>query len=136
MRHDLLFEILASTTGPAQSAPQDLKARIVEALGVRQEDPMLAALAANPEITPAPSRLKSRIYSNLIKKQQESGALLSLSKTLSPCVFEHLVSIAPVGQTLKQYNCCSVCHARLVGERVENAWIFWGNCPYVRFQNR
>ena len=88
----------------------------------------------------APSRLKSRIYSELVRLQQTQGPLESLPATHESgrrlCVFEDLVRIAPVGEKAKQFNCCSVCHARLLGEKVENAPIYWGNCPYVAFQNR
>jgi len=88
----------------------------------------------------APSRLKSRIYSELIRRQQSRAPLEILPATHASgrglCVFENLVRISPVGEKAKQFNCCSVCHARVLGERVENAPIYWGNCPYVAFQNR
>ncbi len=88
----------------------------------------------------APSRLKSRIYSALVAEQAESGPLRSLPQTRAEgrglCVFELLVSIAPVGEAMKSRNPCRVCHARVLGERVEGAPIFWANCPYVRFQGR
>jgi hypothetical protein len=51
-------------------------------------------------------------------------------------VFEDLVQIAPVGESLKSRNPCRVCHARVLGENVEDAPIWWPHCPYVRFQNR
>jgi hypothetical protein len=99
-----------------------------------------AAAAAEPAGTTAPSRLKSRIFSALQLAQQESGPLLSLTQTHSAggqlCVFEELVRIAPAGEAVKQKNPCRVCHARVLGERVEHAPIFWPGCPYVGFQNR
>ncbi|MFN7994614.1 MAG: hypothetical protein U0Q18_13490 [Bryobacteraceae bacterium] len=93
-----------------------------------------------PEPRTASSRLKSRIFSALQLEQQESGPLLSLTETHAAggklCVFEDLVRIAPIGERLKQKNPCRVCHARLLGENVERAPIYWPDCPYVRFQDR
>jgi len=89
-------------------------------------------------LTYAPSRLKSRIYSALVRRQQETGPLLSLPATEAAgerlCVFEQLVQISPLPEEQKCFNLCSVCHARLLGERVENAPIFWPHCPYVAFK--
>ena len=86
----------------------------------------------------APSYLKASIYSALVRRQQESGPLLSLSQTQVAarglCVFEKLVLILPIGEQAKSFNCCSVCHARVLAETMENAPIYWGNCPYVGFQ--
>ena len=88
----------------------------------------------------APSRLKSRIYSALIRRQQASGPLsplpLSRDAGRALCVFEALTSALPVGERVWQMNLCSVCHARVLAERVEGAPIFWHHCPYVDFQNR
>ncbi|MEO7142497.1 MAG: hypothetical protein ABI165_03240 [Bryobacteraceae bacterium] len=88
----------------------------------------------------ASSRLKSRIYSRLVQEQAADGPLLSLSKTKAAgralCVFENLVQIAPVGETAGRANYCRVCHARVAGERIESAPIYWPHCPYVLFQNR
>jgi len=88
----------------------------------------------------AGSRLKSRLYSALIRKQQESGPLETVSETKAAgselCFFENLVRITPAGEQAERFNCCSVCHARLLGERVERAPIWWPHCPYVRFQER
>jgi len=89
---------------------------------------------------PAPARLKASIYSALIRRQAESGPLASLSGTKASgrglCVFEQLVEISPVSEAAKCFNCCSICHARILAERIENAPIYWTHCPYVRFQNR
>lgn len=107
----------------------------------RQIDELIA-LAASPEEGPAraPSTLKSRIYSRLVQDQAAHGPLLSLTDTKASgrhlCVFEELVRIAPVGEAAKRKNCCRVCHARVAGERIEHAPIYWPNCPYVRFQDR
>jgi hypothetical protein len=88
----------------------------------------------------APSRLRSRAYSALIRLQQESGPLEDVTSTKQQghglCVFEELVQITPLGQPVKQSFYCQVCHARVLGEQVEGAPIFWPHCPYVRFQNR
>jgi hypothetical protein len=101
----------------------------------------LAALAEpEEEAGPAPSRLKSRIFSRLNLEQASSGPLLSLPECRAAggqlCVFEELVRIAPVGERARQANICRVCHARLLGEHLEPAPIWWPGCPYVRFQNR
>lgn len=88
----------------------------------------------------APSRLKSRAYTALIRAQQAEGPLQDVTSTKQHghglCVFEELVQIAPVGQPVKQSFYCHVCHARLLGENVDDAPIYWPHCPYVRFQNR
>ena len=109
-----------------------------------QDDTFFAEIAA-PDHPPeadqrAPSRLKARIYSSLVKRQQASGPLLSLALTKTSrrglCVFENLVQILPVGEKAKTFNCCGVCHARALGEHLEHPPIFWGNCPYVAFRER
>ena len=88
----------------------------------------------------APSRLKSRIYSALVERQQSGGALMSLSEVKARgrklCVFEELVQIATVGEAAKQPNFCRVCHARILAENIENAPVYWPGCPYGQFQNR
>jgi hypothetical protein len=88
----------------------------------------------------ASSRLKSRIYSALVARQSQDGPLLSLCATKESgrdlCVFEELVRIAPLAESLKSRNFCLVCHARVLGERIENAPVFWPGCPYAQFQNR
>lgn len=88
----------------------------------------------------APSNLKSKIYSAVVQRQLHDGPLLSLSESKSSgrtlCVFEELVRIAPVGEPTKRLNFCRICHARVLGERLDNAPIYWSGCPYVQFQNR
>ncbi len=92
------------------------------------------------ERAPAPSTLKSRVFTALVRRQQQQGPLKTLSacrkagETL--CIFEQLVAIAPVGEPVKAKNPCEVCHARLLGEKVDDAPIWWAGCPYVQFQNR
>ena len=86
----------------------------------------------------APSSLKARLYSTLIRKQQESGPLASLQASVSAghsvCVFEKLVQIAPVGEKAKSHFFCEVCHARVLAEHFDNPPIFWAGCPYVKFK--
>ena len=88
----------------------------------------------------APSRLKSRAYSALIRAQQETGPLQTLTQSQAAghglCVFEKLVQTAPIGERVKAPFYCWTCHARILAEYMENAPIFWPNCPYVAFQKR
>lgn len=85
----------------------------------------------------APGRLKSRIYSALVSRQASTGPLLSLTETKAAgrqlCVFESAVCALPVGEQVKAMNPCRVCHARVLGERLESAPIFWPHCPYAEF---
>lgn len=86
----------------------------------------------------APSSLKARLYSRLIRKQQETGPLASLEQTVSVghdiCVFEKLVQIAPVNEKAKSPFFCEVCHARILAEHFDHAPIYWRGCPYVKFK--
>jgi hypothetical protein len=85
----------------------------------------------------APSILKARIYTRLLERQAESGPLMSLTDVHGNlCVFEKIVAHAPVPESLKRLNPCSVCHARALAEHFENAPIYWHGCPYTDFQNR
>ncbi len=84
----------------------------------------------------AGSRLKSRIFSELMLLAQDQGPLRILSQSRADggelCVFEHAVAMLP-SENLQSRNPCSVCHARVLGETVENAPIFWPGCPYSRY---
>lgn len=84
----------------------------------------------------ASSRLKSRIFSKLIDAQQEQAPLRILSESRGAgaalCVFEHAVALLP-SDDLQAKNPCAVCHARVLGEHVERAPIFWPGCPYARY---
>ncbi|MGH9430131.1 MAG: hypothetical protein ACRD3T_01160 [Terriglobia bacterium] len=86
----------------------------------------------------APSRLRARVYSALMLQESAQGRLRSMPATKAEggdlCVFEELVRITPVGEKLKSLNICRVCHARLLGEIMENPPIYWGGCPYVSFK--
>jgi hypothetical protein len=88
----------------------------------------------------APSRLKARTYSALVRVAHREAPLCTLDESKAfgrgLCVFEELVRIVPAGEQPQRLNWCHVCHARLLAEYFENAPIFWPNCPYVRFQNR
>src|SRR6266851_10218647 len=87
----------------------------------------------------APSSLKARLYSSLIRKKQESGQLANLDESVASghaiCVFEKLVQIAPVGKIAKSPFFCRACHARVLAEHLDNPPIFWPHCPYVAFKN-
>ena len=84
----------------------------------------------------ASSRLKSRIFSQLIELEQAEGPLRTLSASKASgetlCVFETMVAAVPSGG-LQSRNPCAVCHARILGEKVENAPIYWPGCPYTGF---
>lgn len=88
----------------------------------------------------APTRLKAKIYSALVKRLSDTGPILSLAAIKSAgqglCVFEYAIAVLPVGGEVKAMNPCRVCHARVLAERVEDAPIFWPNCPYSEFQGR
>ncbi|MGA7218970.1 MAG: hypothetical protein WBX38_11675 [Candidatus Sulfotelmatobacter sp.] len=105
------------------------------------DDEFLSRIAAQSEFAQtaqAPSRLKARIYSGLLRQQTETGPLLSLEQTKADgkglCVFEELVRIAPVGEAAKCLNFCRVCHARALAETFEQPPVYWPNCPYVSFK--
>ena len=51
------------------------------------------------------------------------------------CVFEGAVTWIE-SERLGSMNPCTVCHARVLGERLEHAPIFWPNCPYSDFHTR
>ena len=101
---------------------------------------MLSQVSETTTEARAPSRLKARVYSALIREQQMSGPLESLADTQAKgrnlCVFEKLVQIAPIGDSAKAPFFCWTCHARILAERLEGAPIYWSHCPYVRFQKR
>ena len=104
------------------------------------EDREFSGIFAEPEDANerAPSSLKARLYTALVREQQATGPLASLDATVSAgrgvCVFEKLVQIAPIGDEAKTPFFCGVCHARILGEHIENPPIFWSNCPYVAFK--
>lgn len=85
----------------------------------------------------APARLKSKIYSALLSRMTDAGSLLDLADTKSAggrlCVFENAIAVLPLGTEIHSMNPCRVCHARILGERMEKAPIFWPGCPYSEF---
>lgn len=87
----------------------------------------------------APARLKARLYSAVVNRLAETGPLLSLAATKACgsglCVFEEAVAMMR-NERLGSMNPCSVCHARILGERLEHAPIFWPHCPYSEFHKR
>ncbi len=93
---------------------------------------------AGDEERAASARLKSRLYSALVRQQQKTGPLMSLEGTHAAghalCVFEKLVQIAPLGEAAKSPFFCSVCHARVLAENMKQAPIYWPGCPYAEFQ--
>jgi hypothetical protein len=99
----------------------------------------LAAATAAPAEERAPARLKSRVYSALVATMTESGPLLDLRDTKQAgghlCVFENALAILPGATTLHSMNPCRICHARVLGEHMEHAPIFWPGCPYSEFHN-
>ena len=82
------------------------------------------------------SRLRSRIFSRLIEMEQEQGPLRTLSASREAgealCIFEAAVAALPSDE-LQSRNPCAVCHARLLGERVERAPVYWPGCAYAKF---
>jgi hypothetical protein len=85
----------------------------------------------------APARLKSRIYSAVVARMAESGPLLDLAETKAGgdrlCVFENALTLLPFRGEILSMNPCRVCHARVLGERLQRAPIFWPGCPYSEF---
>ena len=100
----------------------------------------LAAETLLEENVTASSCLKSKIYSKLILAMEEAGPLLPLPETKQAgralCVFEHLVEILPAPDAVQSLQYCKVCHAKALGERMENAPIYWPGCPYCECQKR
>ena len=82
------------------------------------------------------SRLRSRIFSRLLDLEQEQGRLRTLSASRAAgeklCVFEAAVAALPSDE-LQSRNPCAVCHARVLGERVEQAPVYWSGCAYAKF---
>ena len=92
--------------------------------------------ASNDAPERASSRLKSQIFSKLISLQQAEGPLRILSESKASgeqlCVFERAVALLPSAE-LQSRNPCAVCNARVLGEHVENAPIYWSGCAYAGF---
>lgn len=99
----------------------------------------LAAADTPPRGERAPARLKARVYSALIGQLSRTGRLLSLTTTKAEgaglCLFEEAWTTLPMGERLDAVNLCRACHARVLGERLEHAPIFWPHCPYSAFHH-
>ena len=87
----------------------------------------------------APAHLKSKVYSSLVTSMAQSGPLLDLKDVQDAgehlCVFEQAIAMLPVGAGIGSMNPCRICHARVLGERLQHAPIFWKGCPYSEFHN-
>lgn len=97
----------------------------------------LVEASGAPASERAPASLTSRVYSALVAQMAESGPLLDLVDSKESgarlCVFETALIVLPLGTAVGSMNPCRVCHARLLGERMEHAPIFWPGCPYSEF---
>lgn len=101
---------------------------------------LLAEQSDEAEGQGAPSRLKARLYSALIRRQQESGPLRGLDESRSRgyglCVFEEGWQRVVRSEAAQCFNCCRVCHARILAEHMESAPIYWRHCPYVALSKK
>jgi hypothetical protein len=99
----------------------------------------LARVSGDAPRERAPARLTSKVYSAVAARMSETGALLDLKETKTAgghlCVFENVLAVLPVGSDIRSMNPCRICHARLLGETMEHAPIFWPGCPYSEFHN-
>src|SRR3989337_563087 len=93
----------------------------------------VAEAAGEPAGARAPARLKAKVYSAVLARMAASGPLEDLLRTKAAggrlCVFENSLTVLPVGADIRSRNPCSICHARVLGERMEHAPIFWPGCP-------
>ena len=92
------------------------------------------------EPSPAPSRLKAKLLTALLRKQEESGRLRVLGETRARgyglCIFEDLWERVTAGEAAHALNCCQLCHARVLAEHLEHAPLYWGRCPYAAFSKK
>ena len=97
----------------------------------------LAVATAKVPHERAAARLKAKIYSALLARMADSGPLRDLADTKQAgghlCVFENALTIVPLGTDIRSMNPCRICHARVLGERMHRAPIFWPGCPYADF---
>jgi hypothetical protein len=98
----------------------------------------IAGIVGSDTVERAPARLKSRIYSAVVARLSEQGPLLDLKQTKRAecgrlCVFENILTIAPTRSGIPAMNPCRICHARILGEHMDHAPIFWPGCPYSEF---
>jgi hypothetical protein len=87
----------------------------------------------------APAHLKSKVYSSMVTNMAQLGMLLDLREVKDAgghlCVFEHALAMVSIGTGVGSMNPCRICHARVLGEHLEHAPIFWPGCPYSEFHN-
>jgi len=87
----------------------------------------------------APARLTAKVYSAVVARLAERGPLVDLRDSEQAgghlCVFEQMLTLLPKATGIGAMNPCRVCHARVLGERMEHAPIFWPGCPYSEFHN-
>jgi hypothetical protein len=99
----------------------------------------LRELAAAPaqETPKASTRLKSKLYTALLQEAESTAPLRSIAASRQAgyglCWWEKTMHAIPSEQVGK-FNHCRVCHARFVGELVEDAPLPWEHCPYAKFQ--
>ena len=95
------------------------------------------AAATDESEESAPARLKSRVYSAMVQRMSRTAPLLDLRESkragAALCVFEN--AMLPLQEELRSMNPCRVCHARVLGERMTWAPVFWPGCPYADFHN-
>lgn len=98
---------------------------------------LLARLDAAGEEEHASSRLKSRLYTALLRQQEQSGPLRGLGETRANgyglCVFESAWQRTVPLDAAQRFNCCRVCRVRVLAEHFDGTPIHWRNCPYVAF---
>ena len=102
---------------------------------------LLTELASAPVENPpqASTRLKSKLYTALLQEAEQTAPLRSIDKSKQAgyglCWWEKAMHEIP-SETVGRFNHCRVCHARFVGELVEDAPLPWDHCPYAAFQKR
>ncbi len=105
------------------------------------DDLFFEQLACVPDVpVRASSRLKSKVYSALMRRAAQDGPLRSLTEIKTAghglCVFEQAVQTLRLGHVVDSMNYCRVCHARLLAESVDRAPLAWRHCPYAEFQKK
>jgi hypothetical protein len=72
-----------------------------------------------------------------VNRLAATGPLLTLSASEAAgfrlCIFEKAVAALPDGERIGSKNPCRVCHARVLGEHLDRAPIYWTGCPYADF---
>lgn len=102
------------------------------------DDQFFQSLAEPHDATaPAPARLKSRLYSAIVRESQKKSPLRVLSETRRAgyqlCHWEEIMQLVPGAGSV---NHCHLCGMRLLAESLENAPLPWSGCPYAQFHKR